>query len=57
MKEVEGFVAKWEEEFKREDRDAREVERIWIYDEDAWFEKKGIFAEGRVQASRDGFGN
>ena len=57
MKEVEGFVAKWEEEFRREDRDAREVERIWIYDEDAWFEHKGIFAEGGVWASRDGFGN
>lgn len=48
MKEVEVFVAKWEEEFKREDRDARDVERFWIYDEDAWFKKKGIFAEGRA---------
>lgn len=56
MKEVEGFLARWEEGFQHEDRDVREVERIRIYNEDAWFEKKGIFAKGGVRASRDGFG-
>lgn len=46
MREVERYVEAWNEEFRREDGDAREVERWWVYDEDAWFEKKGIFAEG-----------
>ena len=54
MKEVEGCVAKWEGGFKRDDRDVREVERIWVYDEDAWFDKKGIFVEGGVRRSKDG---
>lgn len=57
MREVERYVEAWNEEFRREDGDAREVERRWVYDEDAWFEKKGIFAEGDKTATQSGRDN
>lgn len=57
MREVERYVEIWNEEFRREDGNAREVERRWVYDEDAWFEKKGIFAEADKTATQIGRDN